>query len=297
MRADLFWFFVAPSILFASSDARTCYLPTGEIAENDAPCFPQNPESSCCGGSTYVCATNNMCAYYDGSYYIIGSCTDKTWNSPACSSYCYFRDHIHNSVFRCAAYDDTYCCADGPPCNCTTRANTQKILDFLPPYSELVGSSVALNTDVATTTLLTPVGAKRTTSYSTSLESSTSATLTTTGSTASATVGPQVPTEDAMSDTGLKVGLGVGIPLLAIGLVLGALLLRTKRKSQATRHSSNYPEQGDVTMGLASPHSQPEIRHEAPVANGEYYNTAYKPFRTGPVFEAPNELSRDHSPE
>jgi hypothetical protein len=69
---------------------RTCYIPDGAIAQGDQPCFPENPESACCGGSIWVCSTNNMCAYYDGSYYIIGSCTDKTWNSPACPGYLFF---------------------------------------------------------------------------------------------------------------------------------------------------------------------------------------------------------------
>lgn len=88
--------FIHSSLVILSTEARKCYLPNGELEPNDQPCFPQNPESSCCGGSTYVCATNNMCAYYDGSYYVIGSCTDKTWNSPACPSYCFFSQPSSN---------------------------------------------------------------------------------------------------------------------------------------------------------------------------------------------------------
>lgn len=78
-----------------ASSAPSCFLPNGTISKNDLPCFPQNPESSCCGGSDYVCSTNNMCQYIKGpadqQYFVIGSCTDESWNSPACPGYCYFR--------------------------------------------------------------------------------------------------------------------------------------------------------------------------------------------------------------
>lgn len=98
-------------LLPAVSDAVTCYTPDGAVAEGDQPCFPENPVSSCCGGSTYICATNNMCAYNSGdesgSYYVIGSCTDRSWNSPACPGYCYFRECIRfldRLIFRLMIY-------------------------------------------------------------------------------------------------------------------------------------------------------------------------------------------------
>ncbi|EAW06520.1 uncharacterized protein ACLA_082100 [Aspergillus clavatus NRRL 1] len=224
MRRPLFSQLTLAACLFGSSYAtRTCYLPNGEIAPNDQPCFPENPESSCCGGSTYVCATNNMCAFYDASYYVIGSCTDKTWNSPA-------------------------------SCNCTTGANTQKIRDFLPEYSDLVGSSVALDTVIATSSLLTPIGAKRppgtstsTTAPSTSELTTTSAatapaTAATTGTTAATAMTsaqssksaesatPTAAEQNASSNNALKIGLGVGIPLGAVAIILVVVLLVMQRR-------------------------------------------------------------------
>ncbi|RHZ53107.1 uncharacterized protein CDV56_103284 [Aspergillus thermomutatus] len=261
MRWSLAWTLFLPSISIPVQASRTCYLPNGEVAINDQPCFPENPESSCCGGSTYVCATNNMCAYYDASYYVIGSCTDKTWNSPAC-------DHIHNTVFRCSA--NTYCCVDGPACNCTTGVNTQHIADFLPEYSELVGSSVALDT-VATSSLLTPIGATRTpaTTVATVPATSSSApgvsgTSTTTLATTPAathlstsTTSSVSPTQTAVSTSSnsLKIGLGVGIPLgaLAVALVVVLLIMQRrwrrrqvltemKRTSQQVFYLQRHPE-------------------------------------------------------
>ncbi|PGH00709.1 hypothetical protein AJ79_08129 [Helicocarpus griseus UAMH5409] len=261
---------------------KKCYLPNGEVEENDAPCFPQNPHSACCGGSTYVCSTNNMCAHYDGSYYVIGSCTDPTWNDPACPSYCYFRDHIHNSVRRCSK--DTYCCSDGPKCNCTTEVNTQKILDFLPPYAELVGSSVSLDTAVKTTTLMTPLGAKppntkTASTTTTSAFSSNSASATKspdqaadtgdstgagpTSANQSPSTGAPLPGQDkedpaakdgsggGNNDLGMKVGLGVGIPLGVIALLLAALLYRVWRRG-VVRNEAGHAGGGGGAGGVGA---------------------------------------------
>ncbi|EEH37262.1 hypothetical protein PAAG_07818 [Paracoccidioides lutzii Pb01] len=235
LRQTLLAAFLSPLILSSPSHAeRKCYLPNGEVEENDAPCFPQNPESSCCGGSTYVCATNNMCAFYDGSYYVIGSCTDKSWNSPAC-------DHIHNSVKRCG--NDTYCCNDGPNCSCDTNNNTQKILDFLPAFSELVGSPVSLNTAIGSTSLFTPLGATRpATTTASSSTSSTSPPAVVTGSPGAKTSDPPVAETKSNKNIGIKVGLGVGIPLGIVAIVLATLLYHfLKKNSFGSRGSGTGP--------------------------------------------------------
>ncbi|KLJ13079.1 hypothetical protein EMPG_11963 [Blastomyces silverae] len=271
LHAGLLTAYLSPLLLSTPAHAAgsKCYLPNGEVEKNDAPCFPQNPESACCGGSEYVCATNNMCAHHEGGYYVIGSC-----------------DHIHNSVYRCTDADDTYCCMDGPECNCTTNANTQKIFDFLPPYSVLVGSSVSLNTAAEPTSLFTPSGATppptTSTSATSSAESTESTASTTTGtqstsatasriSSGSGTSGvnptsagggaaggptpaPEVPVNQSNdSDLGMKIGLGVGIPLAVIAVLLAALVYRLwKRGAGRNVNAGPGSGPGDAGSGYAS---------------------------------------------
>ncbi|EDN02526.1 predicted protein [Histoplasma mississippiense (nom. inval.)] len=189
-----------------------------------------------------------MCAHYDGG------------------------DHVHNSVVRCA--EDTYCCLDGPECNCTTQDNTHKIFDFLPPYSSLVGSSVSLNSTVETTSLFTPSGVippPRTTDSTASTKSTGSTPATNTGTQSTATLAstfrsgassgspsslinptrtgdgaagftlaPQSPVEKTKDDDiGMKIGLGVGIPLAAIAVFLGALVYRVWMRGAVASAGAN----------------------------------------------------------
>ncbi|KAE8367086.1 hypothetical protein BDV27DRAFT_124449 [Aspergillus caelatus] len=263
--------------------ATTCYLPNGEVAPSDQPCFPQNPVSSCCGGSTYVCSTNNMCAHYSGEYFVIGSCTDKTWNSPACPGYCFFRDHIHNSVFRCSA--DKYCCADGPTCNCTTGINTHDIQDFLPPYADLVGSSITINTAVVTSSLFTPIGATSTpmtsAPASTTETSSTASTTSTRPVSTLSNVSPSPSSTGATGEenvsgnnSGMKIGLGVGISVGVVAIGLLALWYMMWRRSKKNKPNIQTP----YTQYKSPSHNQTHPLAEMP---GE------PPRPPGPIYEAP----------
>ncbi|KAB8077472.1 hypothetical protein BDV29DRAFT_168224 [Aspergillus leporis] len=265
------------------ASATTCYLPSGEVAPNDQPCFPQNPVSSCCGGSTYVCSKNNMCAHYSGQYFVIGSCTDKTWNSPACPGYCFFRDHVHNSVFRCSA--DKYCCADGPTCNYTTGINTQDIQDFLPPYADLVGSSVTVNTAIVTSSLFTPIGASSTpitsapaSTTETSTTASTTSTApasTTTGASPSSTSSETTEGSSASGEkSSLKIGLGAGISVgaVAIGLLVLWYMLWRRSKKNRLKIQTSYTQYKSPSQSQAHP------LVEVP-------GSPVKP--PGPIYEAP----------
>ena len=69
--------FVAPCCL---CQLKQCYYSSGVISP-DFPCDPSANVSACCGGG-YTCATNFYCPVLDTTP--IGSCTDKTWQNPAC---------------------------------------------------------------------------------------------------------------------------------------------------------------------------------------------------------------------
>lgn len=148
-------------------------------------------------------------------------------------------DHVHNTVFRCSS--DTYCCADGPSCNCTTKVNTKEIRDFLPDYSEIVGSSVELNTMAGTSALMTPIGATRSTAAASSSSQRETAPITATlnpttmttartdmasASLAETSAATSAPASGGSgSGKSLEIGLGVGISLGAIAIILAVLLL------------------------------------------------------------------------
>ncbi len=70
--------FVAPCCL---CQLKQCYYLSGDISP-DFPCDPSANVSACCGqGST--CVTNFYCIDLLGATHI-GSCTDETWQNPAC---------------------------------------------------------------------------------------------------------------------------------------------------------------------------------------------------------------------
>jgi len=75
--------------------AATCHFPDGTTIQDTA-CNPTAPNSTCCGPG-YACLSNHICALTEHvskdiansfSYYVRASCTDKTWTSPECPSFC-----------------------------------------------------------------------------------------------------------------------------------------------------------------------------------------------------------------
>src|ERR1700712_3184783 len=78
---------------YSALAASICYMPNGLVntQNSDKPCNASAPVSACCG-DTASCLSNGMCkleATEDtGISYARGTCTDKTWNSPACPPMC-----------------------------------------------------------------------------------------------------------------------------------------------------------------------------------------------------------------
>ena len=90
-------FLVASVSLFQSVSAGSaCYYPNGDLNPDDVPCNPSADVSVCCGRG-WTCLSNGVCMLSQdssvGSISRIGStyrtsCTDRSWNSPACPSFC-----------------------------------------------------------------------------------------------------------------------------------------------------------------------------------------------------------------
>ena len=67
-----------------------CYVPNGDIAPDNFPCFLAQGVSACCGANA-VCLSTGLCAplhFTSVSNIIRGTCTDPTWSSPSCPQYC-----------------------------------------------------------------------------------------------------------------------------------------------------------------------------------------------------------------
>ena len=60
---------------------KQCYNPSG-TAFPDFPCDPTANVSACCG-QNYTCTTNFYCTS-PTDHGVVGSCTDQTWQNPAC---------------------------------------------------------------------------------------------------------------------------------------------------------------------------------------------------------------------
>jgi hypothetical protein len=62
----------------------TCYLPDGSVAFGDKPCGSSLP-SICCAGQ---CLSNGLCFTPSDNMLARSSCTDQSWESSVCTSYC-----------------------------------------------------------------------------------------------------------------------------------------------------------------------------------------------------------------
>jgi hypothetical protein len=66
-----------------------CYYPNGREAA-DFPCDPDSTDTVCCSDGRvdgFACLSNKLCQTPQGRI-IRGTCTDPTWKSAACASYC-----------------------------------------------------------------------------------------------------------------------------------------------------------------------------------------------------------------
>jgi hypothetical protein len=81
-------------VILAAQANALCYYPDGTPAPGDVPCTDSTENSVCCG-TGYACLSNGICqATGDelqkpgASEFVRGSCTDKSFRSSSCPSFC-----------------------------------------------------------------------------------------------------------------------------------------------------------------------------------------------------------------
>ncbi|KAH6662493.1 hypothetical protein B0J14DRAFT_610547 [Halenospora varia] len=131
--------------LVSQTFAKSCYYPDGKKTPADARCTSSGGESACCGPG-FVCLSNGLCMdnstannVNNPNVYYRGSCTDKTWQSPSCPSFCVDLDpkaiHAGNTtggqaMGKCfnATTDSYYCRNSGASLG--DCQNPQRVITF-----------------------------------------------------------------------------------------------------------------------------------------------------------------------
>ena len=225
-------------LLFAPLATTICYYPDKSIAAHDTPCHSSDGDSFCCGQG-FACLSNKLCQatslIVHGSSYARGSCTDQTWRSSNCPSFCLGRFTPPSTVkywHRLTCLDianggegvdqcptpntDSYCCHDDlANCNCTSRYGTL-----------FSGSEPA--------TVLQTIGVVDTSSTSLAATSTASTPLTSSASSLgtpapSTSAGPNSPPEPPSSPNA-AVPVGVAVPLGVLTLAALSFFLCRRRK-------------------------------------------------------------------
>jgi hypothetical protein len=76
-------------LIVSTLGASQCYWPDGSVDSDGVPCNSTGASACCSAGSQ--CTSNKLCVVDDpvaGWEYYRGSCTDMTWQDPACPDFC-----------------------------------------------------------------------------------------------------------------------------------------------------------------------------------------------------------------
>jgi hypothetical protein len=222
-------------ILSTGAEVPSCYYPDGSQALYDYACNLTAEASFCCAVG-FNCLDNNICVAAEGKGkqpYNVGSCTDGTWNSPECPSFCRLGA---SSLVNCERWDSDpgVCCHYTQQDDCCTNLTAENpifLLDGDPTPFTLIEDGAA------TQTRIIPSSSSSTTAISTT----TSSTSPSVDSSPSPTAASNSPPDSNLT-TGAYVGIAIGIAA-AIGLVCVAIyLLRKRRRSNRQQpHSPMMP--------------------------------------------------------
>ncbi|KAI5466744.1 hypothetical protein BGZ63DRAFT_398379 [Mariannaea sp. PMI_226] len=228
----LFLTLLSSYLQFSSADRRKCYYPNGDEAVNDRPCNPNLDQSACCGSSSgSACSTNLLCIDGNGGF-IRGSCTDKTWGSEFCPSYCLSADTGGTNLVSCSNVTGTstsYCCDHTDGC-CDSGVGQFQVPPSKPDtwatYNPQSSHYVVLR---ALTNA--PTSAKTTATGRPGAASTTSRLLPSTTGDKSATTSQAAGSTEGLS-SGVKIGIGIGVGVGVLLIATVAFLLWKLRKSK-----------------------------------------------------------------
>lgn len=203
---------IALLLLFTSTCSAICYFPDGTTAPQDVPCNDDTGHSACCGQG-YACLSNGVCTATGdelqkagSSTYVRGSCTDSSWRSSSCPSFCVspLYDNVAggNGMGLCEGTTDVlFYCIDMLSYNCTTQENVLLFLGERTAYSNAGApraDSIWPTPD--TPAVLTTIGVAASSSATTSSPTSMPLTSATTSSTSSV-LATSIPAGGAVSSS------------------------------------------------------------------------------------------------
>ncbi|VUC30785.1 unnamed protein product, partial [Clonostachys rosea] len=268
--------------LFPSISNAACYYPSGKLAPNDTPCRDDTSNSVCCGQG-YACLSNGICQATGAELlkpgateFVRGGCTDKTWRSSSCPSFCVDTgvDNLAGGmgIAKCSnTTKDMYWCINKNQgsVDCDEQQN---VLFFpgTPSAITTIGVSPSTTSQATSTVSLS----------STRLDPTTTNTSeTTTGFKTTATGEPKASSQSSGSSQGPIIGGAVGgaFAVLLIGSVVVWLVWRhRKRRAGEEEQQQDHQLQEQIPKSLYetqnpvdAPYSGP---YEAPTESWTSYS-------------------------
>ncbi|KAL7784921.1 hypothetical protein V8C37DRAFT_339939 [Trichoderma ceciliae] len=285
-------------VVLAARVNATCFFPDGSTS-GDVPCTDTTKNSACCGFG-YACLSNGICQATGeelqkpgASEFVRGSCTDKTWRSSDCQTFCInpALDSLAGGegLEKCTnTSQDIYWCINDSNLSLNKTqnpCNNQNDIVFFP------GTPRAL-----TTIGVTPSSTFRLTTLTTMTTSSSSSPTGTSPSTATSSLTPSAETtsssDTTKSSNGGVIGGAVGGSVAGVAVIgLLAFFFLRRRRSRAGIHETDYtPVQlkGSATPIVPPTHTVQNAGglHEAP---GSTHFVPAKVVNT--TTEAPMELA------
>ncbi|KAH0493444.1 hypothetical protein TgHK011_000112 [Trichoderma gracile] len=247
------------ALLLTQSNA-LCFYPDGTPAPGDVPCTDSTANSVCCG-TGYACLSNGICqATGDelkkpgASEFVRGSCTDKTFRSSACPSFCGTpgQDNVGGGegMAKCDnTKQDLYWCINAANIALQEKEDPcgdQDAVVFFPGTPTVITTINVAPKPTSTSTTSPPTTmATSTSSSSTSSTTTGSSTTATSTSTPTSQAETSPATEQKKSSNAGVIGGAVGGSLGGIAVVgiLAFLFLRRRRGgggSEAAVHEMDY---------------------------------------------------------